>query len=123
MDSYHIFVGVVDDDPRVLESFDELLAAGGYEALLFDSVETFLDANGFEQVDCLISDIGMPAMSGWDLLRIARTELPSLPVILITARDEDLSREAIESRGARCLFRKPFDGKALLATLDKILRR
>jgi FixJ family two-component response regulator len=85
MDSHHSFVGVVDDDPRVLESFEELLAAGGYESLLFDSAEAFLDANGFEKVDCLISDIGMPAMSGWDLLRIVRTELPSLPVILIRA--------------------------------------
>jgi FixJ family two-component response regulator len=122
MYSHHRLVGVVDDDPRILESFEELLAAGGYEALLFDSAEAFLDANGFEQVDCLISDIGMPAKSGWDLLRIARIELPTLPVILITARDEELSREAIESRGARCLFKKPFDGRALLAALDKIMR-
>jgi DNA-binding response OmpR family regulator len=122
MDSPRNLVGVVDDDPRILESFEELLAAGGYEALLFDSAEAFLDANGFGQVDCLISDIGMPAKSGWDLLRIARTELPSLPVILITARDEELSREAIESRGVRCLFKKPFDGRALLAALDAILR-
>jgi len=70
----------------------------------------------------LISDIGMPAMSGWELLRIARTEHPDLPVILVTARDEEYPREAIEGRGARRLFRKPFDGRELLATLDAILR-
>jgi CheY-like chemotaxis protein len=122
MDLHHFLVGVVDDDPHVLEAFEELLAAGGYKVLLFPSAEAFLAANGFQQVDCLISDIGMPAMSGWELLQIARTEYPDLPVILITARDEQHSREAIEGKGARRLFRKPFDGRELLSALDTILR-
>jgi len=122
MDLHQFLVGVVDDEPRILESFEELLASGDYRVLLFPSAEAFLDANGFQLVNCLISDIGMPAMSGWELLRIARTEHPDLPVILVTARDEEYPREAIEGRGARRLFRKPFDGRELLAALDAILR-
>jgi CheY-like chemotaxis protein len=122
MDVHPPLIGVVDDDPLVLESFEELLAAGGYRVLAFPSAEAFLDADGFQQVDCLISDIGMPVMNGWELLQIARTEYPELPVILITARDEEHLREAIESKGARSLFGKPFDGTELLSTLDAILR-
>jgi DNA-binding response OmpR family regulator len=115
-------VGVVDDDPRVLESLEELLASGGYKVLLFPSAEAFVASNGFEQVDCVISDIGMPSMTGWDLLHVARTEHPDLPVILITARDEEYRRAPVKGKGARFLFRKPFDAKELLAALDTILR-
>ena len=122
MDLYPFFVGVVDDDPRVLESIEELLASGGYKALPFSSAEAFLDSNGFQKVNCLISDIGMPAMTGWELLRIARAEHPDLPVILITARDEEYQRGPVEGKGARRLFRKPFDGRELLSVLDTILR-
>jgi FixJ family two-component response regulator len=122
MDLVQIHIGVVDDDPRVLESLEELLAAGGYHAFSFPSAEAFIDSNEFRRVDCLISDIGMPAMSGLELLQITRAERPGLPVILITGREEQYQRASLESNGARHLFRKPFDGKQLLATLDEILR-
>lgn len=122
MDLHPFLIGVVDDEPSVLESFEELLASGGYRVLLFPSPEAFLNANGFQHVDCLISDIGMPTMTGWELLEIARTEHPDLPVILITARNEEHPREAIEGKGARCLFKKLFDGKELLTALNAILR-
>ncbi len=111
----------MDDETRILDSLEELLASAGYSALLFSSAGAFLAANGFQQVDCLISDIGMPAMTGWNLLQIARTEHPEFPVILITAREEGLSRASIEDAGARYLFRKPFDGPELLAALQAIL--
>lgn len=78
----------MDDDSRILESLDELLASAGYKVLLFSSAEAFLAANGFHQVDCLISDIGMPAMKGWNLLKLAQTMDAKFPVILITAREE-----------------------------------
>jgi DNA-binding response OmpR family regulator len=122
MDVHQFVIGVVDDDARVLESFDELLASGGYQVLLFSSAEAFISSNGFQRVDCLISDIGMPTMNGWELLKMARTEYPDLPVVLITARDEEHPRASVEGRGARRLFRKPFDGRELLAALDTILR-
>jgi DNA-binding response OmpR family regulator len=121
MDAHHFLIGVVDDDPRVLESFEELLASGGYNVLLFPSAEAFIAANGFQKVDCVISDIGMPAMSGWELLEMARTQRPDLPVILITARDDEHPRTSVEGKGARYLFRKPFDGRELLAALAAIL--
>jgi DNA-binding response OmpR family regulator len=122
MDLHPILIGVIDDDPRVLESVEELLASCGYKVLPFPSVEAFIGANGFQQVDCVISDIGMPGMTGWELLQIARTEHPDLPVILITARDEEYRRAPVKGKGARYLFRKPFDAKELLAALDTILR-
>lgn len=122
MDLRRYLIGVVDDDSRVLESIGELLASGGYDVLPFSSAEAFIDADGFQRVDCVISDIGMPATTGWDLLKIARTSHPNLPVILITARDEEHTRAAGEAKGAWYLFRKPFDGKELLNTLETIFK-
>ena len=123
MELRRYLIGVVDDDPRVLESMGELLAAGGYDVLLFSSPEAFLDSNGLDRVDCLISDIGMPAMTGWELLKIARAHQRQLPVILITARDEEYTVATSEARGARHLFRKPFNGKELLNALETILKQ
>ncbi len=114
-------VGIVDDDPRVLESLEELLAAGGYKPLAFLSAEAFLEANEHQSVDCVISDIGMPGMSGWELLRVTGKRYPNLPVVLITALDEEHTQDSIEANGMRCLFRKPFDGRELLNALDGIL--
>jgi len=122
MDLTPFLIGVVDDDPRVLESLEELLASGGYQVLACPSGETFLAANGFQQVDCLISDIGMPGMTGWELLRLARAEFPDVPVILITARDEVHAHEAVGVKGARLLLKKPFDGEELMTALAAILR-
>jgi DNA-binding response OmpR family regulator len=123
MDLHQFVVGVVDDDPRILESFEELLASGGYKVLLFASAKAFLDADGFRKVDCLISDIGMPAMNGWELLQIARAGYSDLPLILITARDEEYATDSLVEKGVRYLFRKPFNGRELLAALDTILRQ
>lgn len=117
----HFLIGVVDDDPRVLESLEELLAAGGYKALAFPSAEAFLEANEHQAVDCVISDIGMPGMSGWELLRVACKRYPNLPVVLITALDEEHTQESTEANGVRCFFRKPFDGGELLNALNGIL--
>jgi FixJ family two-component response regulator len=122
MRPHQLLIGVVDDDPRIRESFKELLASGGYAVLPFPSAEAFLDSNGFQQVDCLISDIGMPAITGWELLRMARTDHPGLPVILITAEDQNDPLRLLEAKAARYVFRKPFDGRELLAALDAILR-
>jgi FixJ family two-component response regulator len=122
MDSRPFLVGVVDDDPRVLESFEELLGSAGYQALLFPSAAAFLEANGIQRVHYLISDIKMPSISGWDLLRIAHAERPDLPVILMTASDEEHSRDQVERSWARLLFLKPFEGRELVEAMNTILR-
>lgn len=111
-------IAVVDDDYRVLESLEELLASGGHTVRLYLSAEAFLEAHGVQEVDCLISDIGMPGMSGVELLQIAQRERPALPVIFITGRYEGETPSFGLHRGVRFLFRKPFDGGEMLAAVD-----
>ena len=114
-------IAVIDDDYRVLQSLEELLASGSYGVCLFSSAVEFLNTNAAGKVDCLISDIAMPAMTGWQLLQTAETEFPDLPVILITGQDERPAPDLCNLSGLRYLFRKPFSGRELLAALDVIL--
>jgi DNA-binding response OmpR family regulator len=114
-------IAVVDDDYRVLESLDEMLSAAGHQVLVFTSGALFLEAKCTRQIDCLISDIGMPRMNGWQLMQIAREQRPSLPVILITGRDEEQSSTFDQDPNYRFL-RKPFDGHELLNALSMVTK-
>jgi FixJ family two-component response regulator len=87
-DSTRFAIAVVDDDPRTLESLANLLEAEGYDVRLYSSAEMIWARGGLAEIDCLISDIGMPNVNGIELRRRALSERPELPVILITGRRE-----------------------------------
>lgn len=114
-------VAVVDDDYRVLESLEDLLESAGYGVRLFASAKQFLDT-AITEVDCVISDIGMPDADGFALQRIIRAFRPTLPVILITGRHEFATAEHEAARGGRLLFEKPFDTRELLAAIGSELQ-
>ena len=113
-------VAVVDDDPRILESLQELLESAGYDAVVHASGDAFL-ASDVSSIDCLITDIGLPGMDGFELRdRVKRLRL-TLPVILVSGR-RDLTDSEQAGQESDDFFRKPFDGTALLAAIDKALR-
>jgi FixJ family two-component response regulator len=114
-------VAVVDDDNRVLESLEDLLESAGYGVRLFASAEQFLDA-AIAEVDCVITDIGMPGAGGFALQRMIRNLRPTLPVILITGRHDFVAAEHEAARGGRILFEKPFDTHELLAAIGTELQ-
>jgi FixJ family two-component response regulator len=111
-------VAVVDDDPRLIESMEELLESGGYHARCFSSAQSLLD-NGLSGVDVLITDIGIPDIDGFELRNLAMRLRPGLPVVLITGRHEIADQG--RAQGISGFFRKPFDGQALLAAVGKAL--
>ena len=113
-------VAVVDDDQRALESLADLLEAAGYAVRLYSSASTIWEGGGVSDIDCLISDIGMPDMDGFALRRLALSERPDLPVILITGRPEIRAQySSIIDRDR--YFEKPFDGQRLLAAIRTAL--
>jgi FixJ family two-component response regulator len=114
-------VAVVDDDRRLLESLEDLLESAGYGVRLFASAEQFLDT-AVTEVDCVISDIGMPGADGFALQQIIRNLRPALPVILITGRHEFAAAKYEGVLGGRLLFEKPFDRQELLAAIGAELQ-
>lgn len=107
-------VAIVEDDQSVLESLEGLLESAGYEAILYSSGEDFLSSGRLRDINCLISDIGLPGIDGIELLREVRARRPRLPVIVITARHEPTLLQAAVNAGARHVFRKPLNNAGLL---------
>jgi FixJ family two-component response regulator len=114
-------IAVVDDDPRVLESLENLFESAGYGVRMFSSARALIDA-GLSEVDCLITDIGMPAMDGFELHDVVKKAQPDLPVFLITGRHEIGDQQRANAKNINGFFRKPFDGPALLAAVGDALR-
>ena len=111
-------VAIVDDDPRLLESLEELLESAGYVARSFSSAGALL-ISGLAGVDVLITDIGMPGTSGLELRDLVKKARPDLPVFLITGRHE--IADQVRAQGISGFFRKPFDAQALLAAVGDAL--
>ena len=119
-ESTRFVVAVVDDDHRTLESRADLLEAAGYDVRLYTSGKMLWTPGGLSDIDCLISDIGMPEMDGFELRRLALSERPELPVILITGRPELRAQDSSNIERDR-YFEKPFDGRQLLAAIRAAL--
>jgi FixJ family two-component response regulator len=112
-------VAVVDDDRRVLEALEDLLEAAGHTVHLFASGHALLEDDAFASIDCLIADIGMPQIDGFELQRLALARRPELPIIFITGRHEIADQQRATALGNHGFFCKPFDGQALLAAVEK----
>ena len=119
-ESARFVVAVVDDDDRTLESLADLLEAAGYDVRLYTSGKMLWTHGGLSDIDCLISDIGMSEMDGFELRRLALSERPGLPVILITGRPELRAQDSSNIERDR-YFEKPFDGRQLLAAIRAAL--
>jgi FixJ family two-component response regulator len=115
-ESTRFVVAIVDDDHRALESLAELLEAAGYDVRAYSSARTFWKTRDLSGIDCLISDISMSDLNGIRLRRLALSERPQLPVILITGRTEFRAQYASSVETDR-YFEKPFDGQQLLAAI------
>lgn len=114
-------VAVVDDDVRLLESLENLFESAGYNVRTFASANALLEA-GLSGIDCLITDIGMPGMDGFELLDVAKKARPRLPVFLLTGRHEIGDQDRAMGKDLSGFFRKPFSGQDLLASVDHALR-
>ncbi len=107
-------LATVDDDRRVRESVQSVLESAGYEAVTFESAEAFLQSGAMSRVTCIIADVRMPGIDGLELQRRVHSDRPKLPVVFITAHDDDEIREQALRDGAFAFLVKPFDGGELL---------
>jgi len=115
-------ITVVDDDESVRESLPDLLAQHGFSVKAFSSAEEFLASADMDRTKCLILDVAMPGMSGPDLQQELARRRQAIPIVFITAHQDDTVRPRLLAQGAvECLF-KPFSETALLAALDTAVR-
>ena len=109
-----LVVAAVDDDRRVRESVQSVLESAGYEAVAFESAEAFLDSGVLATVICVLADVRLPGIDGIELQRRIRGARLTLPVIFMTAHDDEGIRQRALRDGAVAFLLKPFDGGELL---------
>ena len=115
-------VAVVDDDRGVLESMEDLLNSAGYDVRPFPSGAALMTSGVLDSIDCLVTDVSMPGMSGLELERLVRSGRPALPVVLVTGHEAtwEQAQRVAHTIEFRFLFRKPLDGDTLVALIEKV---
>jgi len=114
---------IVDDEQTLARSAKAFLADHGYEAEVATSGETALELLEKLQPDVVFADVRLPGMSGIDLLKRIREFDPVLPVIMLTARGEEVDRVVGLEMGADDYLAKPFSPRELVARIRAVLRR
>ncbi len=113
---------IIDDDEELCELVSEYLGVEGFETEAVHDGAKGLAMAGSGEFDMAILDVMLPKMNGFDVLRNLRQE-SSLPVLMLTARGDDMERIVGLEIGADDYLPKPFNPRELVARLKAILRR
>ena len=114
---------IVEDDKTIAESIIFILEQDSFSCKWFDNGRDALDYGEKNAVDLMLLDVGLPDMSGFDVLREVRTK-SDLPVVIISARDDESDQVlALEGLGANGYITKPFSPRLVVAHVRAQLRR
>jgi FixJ family two-component response regulator len=114
-------ISIVDDDESVREALCGLLRSVGYAVKAFASAEEFLASDQLRNADCLVLDVRMPGMGGIELHRQLVAGHYEIPVILITAHEDDGMQARALSGGVGAVLIKPFSEEAILSAIHSAL--
>ena len=114
-------VSIVDDDWSLVEATVSLIQSLGYVAEGFRSAEDFLESRQLLKTDCLILDILMPSMGGFELQRRLAAGSYQIPIIFVTSYDSEEARIEAAHAGAVGFLYKPFSQEALLMAVRSAL--
>lgn len=115
-------LSVVDDDESVRESLPDLLREFGFTARAFSSAPEFLSSDSVNETRCLILDVAMPGMTGFELQQELRRRGQLIPIIFITAQKDESIRKQAFDQGAVRFLHKPFSDRALLDAVNAALQ-
>ena len=114
---------IVDDEPEMLRGLEDNLQFEGYQTVTAGDGKKGLALALSEAPDLILLDVMMPGMSGWDLCRELRRRGLDVPVIMLTARGEEVDRVLGLELGADDYVTKPFSLRELMARIRAVLRR
>ncbi len=113
-------VSIVDDDRSVRRALRRLVGSAGYLVETFASAREFLGSTPTTRRACLVLDIYLDGMSGFELQEQLAADRVAIPIIFMTAHDDAATRERIRRSGAAGYLGKPFDGQALLDAIRRV---
>jgi len=116
-------ISIVDDDASIREALKSLLRSIRFGVDVFASAEEFLASEHFHDTACLILDVYLPGINGFDLQKHINTERPGMPIIFITALADETSRRRALKGGAIDFLAKPVRRESLFQALQLALER
>jgi DNA-binding response OmpR family regulator len=114
-------VAVLDDEPEMLKALRRLLTGFGFYVEAFASGKDFLAVVDSRPLDCLLLDLHMTEVNGFDVLAAFRSRHIRVPVIVITAHDEPGTEQRVRALGASAYLKKPVDRDTLLAAIKTVI--
>ncbi|HOT29487.1 MAG TPA: response regulator [Candidatus Ozemobacteraceae bacterium] len=111
---------VADDEPHILRVVKDKLANAGFSVVTASNGEEALESARREKPALVLLDVMMPKMNGFDVCRALRAEaeFKSVPILLLTARGQEIDRHMGLDAGASEYITKPFSPRELLATVQ-----
>lgn len=113
---------VVDDEPRIVELARDYLEHAGFRVITASDGRGALDSARRHRPDLVVLDLGLPGLDGLDVTRELRRD-GSIPIVMVTARDDELDKLLGLELGADDYLTKPFSPRELVARVKAVLRR
>ena len=114
---------IVDDEPEIVRGLEDNLRFEGYQTTAATNGEDAVALALSDGPDLILLDVMMPKVSGWDVCRTLRAKGIDVPIVMLTARGEEVDRVRGLELGADDYVTKPFSLRELLARVRAILRR
>ena len=122
MHKHSSLVAVVDDEESVRKALGRLLRSAGFSVETYSCAADFLQSLQRQRPRCLVLDLRMPHVSGFEIQHALAQSGDVVPVVVITGDDSPGSRERALAQGARAYLRKPVDETMLLDAIDSAIR-
>jgi FixJ family two-component response regulator len=114
-------IAIVDDEESVRRALGRLMMSAGYRARVFSSGAEFLTSLATDRPSCVILDLHMPGLSGFELQGRLRDAPQPLPVVVITGHDTPEAQKRAQAGGAVAYLRKPVDDQLLLDAVTRAI--
>lgn len=114
---------IVEDDPHILLGLEEILQGEDFEVTVCNRGDRALEAFTKTSPDLIMLDVMLPGLSGYDLCRQLRAKKISTPILMLTAKSQEMDKVIGLDLGADDYVTKPFGVRELLARIHALLRR
>ncbi len=117
--SYRLLL--VEDDPEILNILRDMLRLKGHRVVAVNDGGKALELIDSSNFDLVLTDLGMPVVSGWEIAKRTKSKNPKTPVIMITGWGAQFEEENLASRGVDLMLSKPLSWDKLLGSIEKML--
>ena len=114
---------IVEDDPHILLGLEEILKSDGFEVAVCNRGDKAIEAVAKNQPALIVLDVMLPGLSGYEICKLLRSKKLATPILLLTAKGQEIDKVVGLDLGADDYVTKPFGLRELLARIHALLRR